>query len=237
MWRQALIIVVLLSGCAATKQARNVETSAFLADVSHKLVEGKEGQALLVYRNPKIDTRKRGSYDKIQLDPVMIWRGAESRARGGSREELQKVADDFYRLIYRELAKDWGMVDKPGPKTLRIQVALTKLRESYVALDVVSTVVPQVRGLSTLKDLATGKPLFVGEASVETKVTDGQTGELLWAAVDRRVGRKTLSASSFDSWGDVYDTLEYWARQARFRLCQGRGGEDCLSSGRMIAAA
>ena len=47
MWRQALIIVVLLSGCAATKQARNVETSAFMIDLSHKLVEDKEGQARL----------------------------------------------------------------------------------------------------------------------------------------------------------------------------------------------
>jgi len=97
-----------------------------------------------------------------------------------------------------------------------------------VVMDVVSTVVPQARALSTLKGLATGKPAFVGEASVEAKISDAQTGKIIAAAVDRRVGGKTLEAEAFDTWGDVNEILEYWAKQARFRLCEARDGANCV---------
>ena len=101
-----------------------------------------------------------------------------------------------------------------------------------VVLDVVSSIVPQARALSTIKGLATGKPAFVGEASIEAKISDAQTGKLLAAVADRRVGGKKLEAELFDSWGDVNEILEYWAKLGRFRLCEARGwGQLCLAGG------
>lgn len=44
--------LALLGGCAASQQARNVETSGFLGDDYALLHAGEEGEALLVYRNP-----------------------------------------------------------------------------------------------------------------------------------------------------------------------------------------
>jgi hypothetical protein len=80
---------------------------------------------------------------------------------------------------------------------------------------------------SLLKDLGTGKPLFVGEASIEGKISDAATGEILAASADRRVGKRHLDSHSFDSWDDVHKTLAFWAEQLRYRLCQQRGGADC----------
>ena len=185
-----LFVFGLLGGCAATKQARGVDQSGFLGDIYPKLHEGKEGEALLVYKPEHIDHARAAQYTKILLDPVTIWRGEESKARGLSQGELQAVADHFYSLLYVTFKEDYEMVQKPGPHTFRIQVAITKAEESMVVLDVVSTIVPQVRALSTIKGLATGKPAFVGEASVEAKISDAQTGKLLAAVVDRRVGGK-----------------------------------------------
>jgi len=109
-------------------------------------------------------------------------------------------------------------------------VAITHLEESWPMLDVVSTIPAPMNALalgSMLKNVATGKPAFKGEAVIEAKVTDSQTGEVLRAGVDRRVGGKKLSAESFNSWADVYESLRYWAENGRYQLCKARHAPDC----------
>lgn len=226
-----LALALILSGCAATKQARDVERSGFLKDLYPLMQDGEKYEALLVYRNPKVAAIPRGTYTKFMLDPVLVFRGAEAKMKGVPQEQAQAIADTFYALIYQELSKDYEMVTKPGPNTLRGQVAITNLDESYPALDVISTIPAPMNVLamgSLLKNVTTGKPGFVGEAAIETKITDAVTGGVLGAAVDRRVGKKQLSPESFNSWDDVYQALRYWAEQARWRLCMERGQRtDC----------
>ena len=229
-----LLIAGILAGpaCAATKQARTVERLGFLKDLYPKMVEGNEdaGESLLIYRNPRVAQIPPNTYKKFMLDPVLIFRGAHSKMEGISQEQAQLMADTFYALIYQEVSKDYEMVDKPGPDTLRAQVAMTHLEESWPMLDVVSSIPAPMNFLaagSLLKTVATGKPAFKGEAVIEAKVTDSQTGEVLRAGVDRRVGKKRLSAESFNSWADVYESLRYWAENGRYQLCQARHQKDC----------
>jgi hypothetical protein len=80
--------------------------------------------------------------------------------------------------------------------------------------------------LSASTEFVTGKPAFVGEATVEAKVTDARTGELLAAGIDRRVGGDKIEAS-VDSWNDVNKILELWSKYFRFRLCKMRGEREC----------
>lgn len=223
-----LATILILGGCESTHQAKDVQPSGFLGDVNLKLHKGHDGEALLLYKHPTSSPEKAAQYKKILLDPVTVWRDRETRLTGVPREDMQRLADNFYNLIYLNLAEDYEMVTKPGPHTMRIQVALTNAGKSYPVMDVISTVVPQLRLLSKGNEFITGKPAFVGEASVEAKIMDSQTGELLAAVVDRRVGGKTLDAESFNSWGDVNETMEYWAKLAKFRLCEARGGTACV---------
>ena len=233
-----LLSVLLIAGilvgpaCAATKQARNVEGLGFLKDLYPKMVEGDEhaGESLLAYKNPRVAQIPPGTYKKFMLDPVLVFRGPHSKMEGISQHQAQLMADTFYALIYQEVSKDYEMVDKPGPDTLRAQVAITHLEESWPMLDVVSTIPAPMNALalgSMLKNVATGKPAFKGEAVIEAKVTDSQTGEVLRAGVDRRVGGKKLSAESFNSWADVYESLRYWAENSRYQLCKARHAPDC----------
>ena len=90
-----------------------------------------------------------------------------------------------------------------------------------------SSVTPIGAVLSVGKDFITGKPLGVGEISGEMKMTDASTGELLAAAVDKRVGQK-YSKGQFDSWADAENAIDYWAKRARFALCQLRGTGGCV---------
>jgi hypothetical protein len=143
-------------------------------------------------------------------------------------EDLQRLANNFYLLLQKELEKDYEMVREPGPRTLRIQVALTDVEASWAAMDTVASVIPISMAVSAAKEFATGKPAFVGEVSAEVKATDARTGELLAAAVDRRVGGNEIEAS-IDNWDDANKIIELWSKLFRFRLCKLRGGEDCLS--------
>jgi hypothetical protein len=142
LWKPAIMGIgaaALLSGCAATQQARNVEASGFLGDDYALLREGAEGEALLVYRKPDADW---AAYDKIKLDPVTIWVGEGSAFEDFSEPDRQALADAFYGLLSEELAKDYALVDALGPDVLHVQVAMSDAEKSYPVLDTISSVAP-----------------------------------------------------------------------------------------------
>jgi len=59
-------------------------------------------------------------------------------------------------------------------------------------------------------------------------VNDARTGQLLAAGVDKRIGGENVE-KIVDSWDDVNKILDLWSRLLVFRLCEVRGGKDCLS--------
>jgi hypothetical protein len=93
----------------------------------------------------------------------------------------------------------------------------------------VGNIVPQMMVMSQLKNAATGTQAFVGQASVEGKMTDGATGALLMAAVDKRAGGKGFSRATEGVWADIDRAYDYWAQKLKFRLCQMRGGANCVA--------
>ena len=158
---------------------------------------------------------------------MTIWAGEGSEFEDFSKEDQQTLADTFYALIAEELSKDFQMVDELGPGVLYVQVTITDAETSNPTMDTISTVVPQALLLFQAKGLVTGKPGFIGEASAEVKVTDGQTGELVAAAVDRRVGGKSITGTPTGSWEDVLQADRHWAQQFGYRRCTERGAADC----------
>ena len=215
MTRLALIthVLVVLAGCSSTGQAGKVTTTGFLGDYT-QLRKGKAGEALLVYRNPQADFSK---YDKVLVEPIAIWGGADRDPSELSAQEAQSMAGYLRRAVEAQLMQDYQIVESPGPGTLRIRGAITEATQSWVPLDTVTTVEPFTRIFSEIKKLTTGTHAFVGRASVEAEITDAETGERLLAAVDRREGNKRLKGSQ-SSWGDVKEAFDYWAERLRERL-------------------
>jgi hypothetical protein len=226
-----ICLAVGVSGCASTQEAKSVEKSGFLGDYSmlkegqrSTFKEGPEDQALLVYNNPAANWKK---YKKIQLDPVTVWLGANSKMKEVPAEDRQRLANLLWSQLDVQLRKDYEMTSQGGPDVLRIQAAITEGESSNAVLDTISSVIPQARLLSGMKSMATGVSLFTGSASVEAKATDGGDGTLLAAGVDRRGGTKSLSGVT-NSWNDVEEAFRYWAEKMRYRLCQRRGGSNCV---------
>ena len=222
--------MVLVVGYAAQKQARDVdlgvaEESGFLDDYS--ILErstGGKGDLQIALYGWFDESVEWGSYDKVLLDPIEVW-----RSRGGAPlEDIQRISNDFYSLLYEQLSKDYTMVQSPGPNTLRFDVLMMSVRKVSVGLDKVTSTVPVGIGAPLTKLFVTGKPAFVGEASIQFKVTDTNTRKLLGAGVDRRVGGMDITKGA-DSWADVQNILRLWAQGARSRLCVLRTGNpaDC----------
>ncbi len=208
---------LVTAGCSRIRQTRSVERAGFLSDYS-LLRKGKGEDPLLTYINPRVDISK---YDKVLLESITLWEGKNFTPSKLSREEQQALTDGFYQALHRELGEDYEMVNHPGPGVLRIRCAITEAEASNVALDVVTTTVPQVKLISTVGGMATDTAVIVGEAAFEGEVTDSLTNELLGSVVDKRVGTKTF-AGVFSSWDDVQAAFDKWAQMVRKRLANLR---------------
>lgn len=220
-----LAAVLVTGGCAATSRAPVEHESGFLGADYDLLRPGDRKQAQLVYLRHGV---RWATYKNVLLDPVTVWNGKESTAKGISAADAQMLVNYFYSVIRGALEKEgFTLVSVPQPGTLRVKVAITKAQESNVGMNIVSTVVPSLLALSSLDKLATGKPAFVGEAQIEVKVNDAVTGELLAAAIDHRVGGKALDASMLTSWGDVEAIMRLWANHGSYNLCRLQNRPSC----------
>ena len=215
--------ILIIQGCASTQQRRDVEESGFLGDYSSLLKKGEGKQALLRYENPNADWR---SYTKVILEPVTIWKDKETK--DVSPEDLQTLVNFFHGQLYDALGKDYTIVQQAGPGVMRATFAITEAESSDPVMDTITSIIPQLRILTGVKGyIVGGKPGFVGSASIEMKLTDAQTETLLLAGADRRGGTKDLSGVT-NEWNDVEKDYIYWAGMLRYRLCNLRGGTDCV---------
>jgi Protein of unknown function (DUF3313) len=217
-----IAIISLMTGCAKTYQARYVEATDFLSDYS-QLKEGGDDDFLLSYWKKGVNWR---GYKRIILEPVVIKEAKDS-------ELIEMTHADHYRLkellgyrMQEALKRSFKLVNKPGIDTLVVQYTITDVDPSTILLDAFSSVYPSARVLSGLKHLVTGTESFVGKASIEGKIIDSSTGELLMASVDARAGGKTLIGSS-NEWDDIEEAYKYWAIQLSYQLCLRQGRIGC----------
>jgi Protein of unknown function (DUF3313) len=216
-------IALQVSGCGVgSYQARSVDVKESPLVNPDILVQGKDDQALYRYVNPKVDIKQ---YTMVLLDPVMVYKDAALDK--DERENYQKLANNAFIYLTKELEKDYRIVKDPAPGTLRVQMAIVDADSSKPVRNTLSTIVPVGIALSLVKYTATGKQSGVGEITVGMKITDASTGELLGAALDRRVGGKELS-KLWSGWHNADDALQYWAKRLSFALCDMRGGTNCV---------
>jgi hypothetical protein len=211
-----------LGGCAGSYQARSVDLKESPLVNPDILKPGSDGQALYRYLNPKFDAKQ---YDKIMIDPVMIYKDGELDKE--ALENFQKLANNAYVYLTQELEKNYRIVKAPEPGALRIQWAIIDADSSKPVRNTLGTVFPIGMAVSVVRVAATGKQSGVGEITMQMKFTDAVTGELMGAALDRRVGGHNIS-TLWSSWNDADKALQYWSKQVVYALCGLRGGTNCV---------
>jgi hypothetical protein len=203
-------------GCSPLRQRREaVEPSGFLRDYS-QLQKNDQYPAYLVYINPRANWSK---YNAIIIDSVSLWGSSDKL----SLEDRQMIAGMMYNALFDTLGKNFAIVTAPGTNVLRLRGAITEAQGSKVALNVVTSVVPQLKVLTTVGGMAADTATLVGEAGAEMEIVDSVTGDRLAAAVDRQTGTKAIiRGDKFSKWGDVQSACEYWAdRVDKFLVKQG----------------
>lgn len=229
-----LTIVVLAAACATTQQVAVQPGSQsycpFMgAAVCAKLVQTGEpsrfssgspdsSRAFLRYVDGSAQWTQ---YNAVMLQPVTFWADDDSKVSVKDQHELTNF---FYQALEKQLGAKYRMTDAPGPGVMRIQVALDDADSATPVLRTISMVIPQARALATLKFLATGTYPFVGSAQAEAKISDSQTGQVLVAAVDRRVGGGALGTAAQWQMGDAENAISAWSQQMADRLSSWTSG-------------
>jgi hypothetical protein len=243
------VALIALAGCASTAQpgksttlGESLNGSGFLADIYPQMKDGQDGEALRLYRNPKFASPALfKQYSKVFLEPVKLYAAAESQLHKVPQAESAAIAQGFYQQLHEKLGKDYQMVDQAGPNTLQVSVAIVDAEEADASLKAASYI-PIPIGLPGAKAAAmqgmihtSGKPPFTGQVTIEGKMADAQTGEVIAAEIDRRVGARhpiygLFESNTYDSWSDVSEANRYWAEQLRYRLCMRRAASNCVEA-------
>ena len=135
-----------------------------------------------------------------------------------SAADQQALCNYMYTVLVTDLGKSFVIVDQPGPGVLKVSAALTDASSAVPVLRSISVVVPQARAVSVIKMAATGTYAFVGSAQGAIKFNDSVTGQLLAAAVDKRVGGASIRNVDVWQWGDAKNAMDFWGNEIDQRL-------------------
>jgi predicted component of type VI protein secretion system len=192
----ATCTVLLLVGCSASKPKK----SGFLS--SYKNLEPVDSTRMR-YIGPKVN-----GYSTFIIDPVEMRLYNRDNAKKSTSKDREHLANHLEKALQKEVGAKYKLTTTPGPDVARLRVAVTDLKPSTPALNVL----PQTK--------LTGMGL--GEASAEVELVDSQTGEQLAAAVDSETGSR-FSLSGLSKWGDVEAVMDDWAKRIRMRIDEAHG--------------
>jgi hypothetical protein len=173
---------------------------------------GSDQKAMLRYVAPNVNW---STYNKIMIAPVTFWAADDSKV---SAADQQALCNYTYNEFVKVLGKNFILTGEPGPGVAKLSVALTDATSAVPGLRSISVIVPQMRALSAIKMLATGSYSFVGSAQGALKLNDSISGQLLAAAVDKRVGGTSITNVAVFQWGDAQNAINYWADLTDKRL-------------------
>jgi hypothetical protein len=206
----ALLTVSTFAGCVVhTPPPAPKDWSGFLDDYS-RLRLGDSGDLPFVYRNPKASWT---GYEAVLIEPVALWRSGKHSLDPIPEADLLHLVAHFERAVRTRLGKGFRVVREPGPRTLRLRLAITEARATDPVVDMM-TATPEddapVQG-----PLGAELAAFIDAAAIEGEIRDAVSGEILAQGIDsRRKGAPTKIAT----WEELDRGLAFWADQACGRL-------------------
>jgi len=217
----AILMIAMAIGCSkpqtteetalppVKKIPAGAQFSGFLKDydalTKNPDVEGE----MLTYVSKDAKKNLRG-YFAIVVDPIEVYVSTDADEKKVNQDSRKALTTYFQHALTTAVSDAFPMVDKPGPLTLRLRVAL-------VGVDVGGQVA--AGGVS-----ADAKPLEnalnIGKLGVEMELVDSETGERIAAAVDRanlgagaEIGAVNFSRE--EKFAAARDAFDEWASRLR----------------------
>jgi Protein of unknown function (DUF3313) len=220
--RSILLNMVFGLGVAVssiTWAASEVKPSGFIENLP-ALEPDADRPGALVYRKPGVNL---GAYDKIAIDPVLIWIHPESEYKGIDPDELKVLADGLRASLIAALEPDYPVVYEPGLRVLGLRIAITNVRLKkkergllgYGPVGVVVTTVQEVAG----------KRISLADAAIEVELLDAKTHERLGVLIDKKPGAEKGAESKQLTWEAIRETLDFYSKRFRSRLDEAHRGK------------
>jgi hypothetical protein len=203
-------VALAITSCASGGRS----PSGFLANFSQLNAGYGTTDAVSAYVKPGVDLKP---YDSILIDPVTT----VVVTPGISPAVTAQLAAYLSDSLRSQLAGNMKIVGSPGPRTLRVRVALTDVLEQQHGGTPVTTVQanPQVT-LSGSLDSAT-VAAFISQVSFEGEILDSLTGERFCALCDHRLGAKR-KVTAETSWATVRTAANQGAARLHQRFLAAR---------------
>ena len=208
--RLTAVMILFVAGCSTTQQVTVKDEPgicAFLGEVCHALQPGAQGEAGLRWVNPTSDPTR---YHQVIVEVVGFFGADVSKVSPADQERLTAL---FQQSLTEALATRYPVVDQIAPGTVQLQVVILDAEAATPGLRSMSMAIPQARLLGTGYYAVSGTYPFVGGGQAACKVTDAVTGQVLGAAVDRRVGGGALQSAAQWQWGDAENAIKAWSQQ------------------------
>ncbi len=192
---------VLLAGCQSTKTAY----SGFLGDYSG-LRASSEYKGALEYKHPTLTLR---DYDKFMIDPILVHFAPNAKGTAIDPAKVKKLTDYAAEQLRESLSKRYRVVTAAGPGVLRLRVALTDIKKTTPAMNIL----PQTK-LSGVG---------IGGASMEAEAIDSQSGERVLAVVDSGKGSFMAFKAGLEPFGHAKEVIGRWAERVVERVDAAHG--------------
>lgn len=182
--------------------------SGFLANYRQLDAGYGTANAVSAYVKPGADLM---GYERVILDPVTT-----VIATPGIDPQVQaQLAAYLDQALRGELKGRMKITTVPGPRTLRVRVALTDVVEGTAQTAPVANVHVKPRATLTGKLGSTEVAQFIGQVGFEGEIVDALTGERLAALIDHRLGNKREVTAA-----TTWESLRVQASRSAARLYQ-----------------
>jgi hypothetical protein len=207
--------------------------SGFLGDYSG-FQESERVKGAWTFTRPGFNINDFEKYNRVILDPVVIYDGPDNAFKDIDPADLQQAADNFHAQLASTLGSDYPVVTEPGADVLRLRAALTGSvpRPPEHGLLSYTPVGLVFRVGKAATDSATDKEEIQVEVTMEVEFMDSISNERLMAGVDSHMaGKKTVEKSDPDYNAKTMDeAFRFWAQTIKDRLdeAHGRGADNQL---------
>lgn len=184
----AVCAAFLVAGCATQKQPKE---SGFLGNYSNLTKQDAPGGgSRLAYKNPSFVP---GKYNAMLLEPIVFYPEPKPTAEV-SMQSLTEIRNYVDRSLQQKMAQQVRLVNQAGPGVARVQIAITAVGTETQSLKVYQYI-PVALVITGAKAAVQGGLPQDASIAIETKVTDSQTGEVLFESVRGGTGEQVKNAA------------------------------------------
>ncbi|WP_122220820.1 DUF3313 domain-containing protein [Pseudomonas syringae group genomosp. 3] len=154
-------------------------------------------------------------YDKIMLEPVVIYSGADAQFSDLERKDKTALANDMTVKFSEALGKHFRFADTPARGTLRIRLTLTGAEMTVAGLSTFSRFDIGMGSYNLVQAARDREGTFTGSVSYAVEIYDASTSQLLTSYVTRQYPK-------------VYDISSTFGRLSAAQAGISRGAEELV---------